>query len=120
MKKRAMTLVIVMISLMLSIFIRVDYNIAGLFLILVLYLARERFWLKMLLGCCTDGSELGRYDLAVMCGLDVPEAKLENLSKTGSTFLIKCFDRDGEKRIHFASAMTLLGKNDDASAADRG
>lgn len=43
--------VIVMISLMLSIFIRVDYNIAGLFLILVLYLARERFWLKMLLGC---------------------------------------------------------------------
>ena len=54
----------------------------------------------------------------MMCGLDVPEAKLENLSKTGSTFLIKCFDRDGEKRIHFASAMTLLGKNDDASAAD--
>ena len=35
----------------------------------------------------------------MMCGLDVPEAKLENLSKTGSTFLIKCFDRDGEKRI---------------------
>ena len=53
-----------------------------------------------------------------MCGLDVPEAKLENFSKTGSTFLIKRFDRDGEKRIHFASAMTLLGKNDDASAAD--
>ena len=48
-----------------------------------------------------------------MCGLDVPEAKLENFSKTGSTFLIKRFDRDGEKRIHFASAMTLLGKNDD-------
>ena len=54
----------------------------------------------------------------MMCGLDVPEAKLENFSKTGSTFLIKRFDRDGEKRIHFASAMTLLGKNDDASAAD--
>lgn len=54
----------------------------------------------------------------MMRGLDVPEAKLENFSKTGSTFLIKRFDRDGEKRIHFASAMTLLGKNDDASAAD--
>lgn len=62
--------------------------------------------------------EMVVHDLAVMCGLDVPEAKLENFSKTGSTFLIKRFDRDGEKRIHFASAMTLLGKNDGASAAD--
>ena len=62
--------------------------------------------------------EMVVHDLAVMCGLDVPEAKLENFSKTGSTFLIKRFDRDGEKRIHFASAMTLLGKDDGASAAD--
>lgn len=62
--------------------------------------------------------EMVVHDLAVMCGLDVPEAKLENFSKTGSTFLIKRFDRDGEKRIHFASAMTLLGKNDGAGAAD--
>jgi len=62
--------------------------------------------------------EMVVHDLAMMCGLDVPEAKLENFSKTGSTFLIKRFDRDGEKRIHFASAMTLLGKNDGAGAAD--
>ncbi len=62
--------------------------------------------------------EMVVHDLAMMCGLDVPEAKLENFSKTGSTFLIKRFDREGEKRIHFASAMTLLGKNDGASAAD--
>ncbi len=53
-----------------------------------------------------------------MCALDVPEAKLEDFSKNGSTFLIKRFDRDGEKRIHFASAMTLLGKNDGANATD--
>jgi serine/threonine-protein kinase HipA len=58
------------------------------------------------------------HDLAKMCGLNVPEAKLEKFSKQGSTFLVKRFDRDGEKRIHFASAMTLLGKSDGASASD--
>jgi len=58
------------------------------------------------------------HDLARMCGLNVPESKLEKFSKLGSTFLVKRFDRDGEKRIHFASAMTLLGKIDGASAED--
>ena len=58
------------------------------------------------------------HDLARMCGLNVPESKLETFSKLGSTFLVKRFDREGDKRIHFASAMTLLGKTDGASAAD--
>lgn len=58
------------------------------------------------------------HDLARLCGLNVPESKLEKFSKYGSTFLVKRFDRNGEKRIHFASAMTLLGKSDGASAAD--
>lgn len=58
------------------------------------------------------------HDLARMCGLNVPESKLETFSKLGSTFLVKRFDRDGDKRIHFASAMTLLGKTDGASATD--
>ncbi len=58
------------------------------------------------------------HDLARLCGLDVPESKLETFSKTGSTFLVKRFDREGSRRIHFASAMTLLGKTDGASAAD--
>lgn len=62
--------------------------------------------------------EMVTHDLAALCGLDVPEAKLEHFSKTGSTFLTKRFDRNGTQRIHFASAMTLLGKNDGASAAD--
>ena len=53
-----------------------------------------------------------------MCGLDVPDSKLEKFSKLGSTFLVRRFDREGEKRIHFASAMTLLGKTDGASASD--
>ena len=58
------------------------------------------------------------HDLAKMCGLNVPESKVEKFSKLGSTFLVKRFDREGEKRIHFASAMTLLGKTDGASAED--
>lgn len=58
------------------------------------------------------------HDLAKLCGLNVPESKVEKFSKDGSTFLVKRFDRDGEKRIHFASAMTTLGKNDGASSDD--
>ena len=62
--------------------------------------------------------EMVVHDLAKMCNLNVTEAKLENFSKTGSTFLTKRFDRNGDRRIHFASAMTLLGKKDGADAAD--
>lgn len=58
------------------------------------------------------------HDLARMCGLDVPESKLEKFSKLGSTFLVRRFDREGEIRIHFASIMTLLGKTDGASESD--
>ncbi len=62
--------------------------------------------------------EMVVHDLAVICKLNVPEAKLENFSKTGSTFLTKRFDREGDRRIHFASAMTLLGKKDGANATE--
>ena len=58
------------------------------------------------------------HDLARMSGLNVPESRLETFSKLGSTFLVKRFDRDGDRRIHFASAMTMLGKVDGASADD--
>ena len=58
------------------------------------------------------------HDLAVLCGLNVPAAKLEKFSSLGSTYLVKRFDRDSGRRVHFASAMTLLGKTDGASAAD--
>ena len=66
----------------------------------------------------TGAWEMATHDLAALCGLNVPEAKLEKFSPLGSTFLIKRFDRMGSKRVHFASAMTLLGKTDGASAAD--
>ncbi|WP_034446552.1 type II toxin-antitoxin system HipA family toxin [Butyrivibrio sp. AE2032] len=55
-------------------------------------------------------------DLALKCGLNVPEYRLMKLSENGSTFLSKRFDRsylDGNtKRIHYASAMTMLGARD--------
>ena len=62
--------------------------------------------------------EMVTHELAVKCGLHVPDAKLECFSKNGSTFLVKRFDRSWKKRIHFASAMTLLGKKDGASGED--
>lgn len=66
----------------------------------------------------TGAWEMVAHDLAAMCGLNVPEARLEKFSRFGSTYLAKRFDRAGKKRIHYSSAMTLLGKNDGASAAD--
>lgn len=66
----------------------------------------------------TGAWEMVAHDLAGLCGLNVPEAKLEKFSNLGSTYLIKRFDRVLNKRVHFASAMTLLGKTDGASAAD--
>ena len=62
--------------------------------------------------------EMVAHDLAALCGLNVPEAKLEKFFSLGSTFLVKRFDRIRDRRIHFASAMTLLGKTDGASAVD--
>ena len=47
-----------------------------------------------------------------------PLESSKTFSKLGSTFIVKRFDREGSKRIHFASAMTLLGKEDGASAED--
>ncbi len=66
----------------------------------------------------TGAWEMVVHDLAGLCGLNIPEAKLEKFSNLGSTYLIKRFDRVLNKRVHFASAMTLLGKTDGASAAD--
>lgn len=62
--------------------------------------------------------EMVVHDLAIMCGLNVPEAKVEKFSKLGTTFLVKRFDRMESQRIHFSSAMTMLGKQDGANATD--
>ena len=51
-------------------------------------------------------------DLACAAGIEMSECRLDSFSKRGSTFMTKRFDRQGEGRIHFASAMTLLGRKD--------
>jgi len=56
--------------------------------------------------------EIVVHDLAGICGLHVPDARLETFSDAGGTFLVKRFDRAGTRRIHFSSAMALLGKAD--------
>ncbi len=66
----------------------------------------------------TGAWEMAAHDLAYLCGLNVPEARLEKFSSLGSTYLCRRFDRILDKRVHFASAMTLLGKTDGASAED--
>ena len=62
--------------------------------------------------------EMVVHDLAIHCGLSVPQADLKTFSKHGSTFLSQRFDRTGSRRIHFASAMTLIGKSDGMAAAE--
>ena len=64
----------------------------------------------------TSAWEYATMHMARDAGLNVPQARLEKFSRFGSTFLVKRFDRNGTRRIHFASAMTLLGKSDGADA----
>lgn len=57
--------------------------------------------------------------LAKECGIIMSECRATKYGSTHHTFLTKRFDRTGSgKRIHFASAMTLLGYCDGASGAD--
>lgn len=62
--------------------------------------------------------EMVVHELALLCGINVPEARAEGFSSLGTTFLVKRFDRAGKERIHFSSAMTMLGKSDGADATD--
>lgn len=52
------------------------------------------------------------WDLEKKCKIQVPEARIKQFSDYGSTFLVKRFDRNGPKRIQFASAMTMLNHTD--------
>lgn len=55
--------------------------------------------------------------LAKSCGVNVAETKLLAINKKHHTLLSKRFDRvKAQKRIHFASAMTMLGLEDGANA----
>lgn len=59
------------------------------------------------------GWEIVTYELAIASGVNMAEAQAKKFTSVNHTFLTKRFDRtkDGE-RIHFASAMTLLGHVD--------
>lgn len=71
-----------------------------------------------------DQKDMGAWEkvahtLATLSGVNVAEADARTFSGKAHTFLTRRFDRDAAGgRIHFASAMTLLGKQDGADAAD--
>ena len=53
------------------------------------------------------------YRLAIAAGIDMAESKVEKISGRHHTFLTRRFDREGEERIHFASAMTMTGNTEE-------
>ena len=58
------------------------------------------------------------HELAGRAGLDTPTAMTRQFGSEYHTFLTKRFDRGpGDERVHFASAMTLLQRNDGDDAA---
>lgn len=58
-------------------------------------------------------------DLAQKAGIDIAEAMIQKFSGRHHTYLTKRFDRNlTNKRIHFASAMTLLGHSDGTDYQD--
>lgn len=54
------------------------------------------------------------HDLAIAAGISMSKAALMKFNSRHHTFLAQRFDRSMNKRIHFASAMTMLGLNDGA------
>lgn len=55
------------------------------------------------------------YKLALQCGVEMAESKFEKIAGKYHTFFTKRFDRRQEQRIHFASAMTMTGQNEDST-----
>ena len=59
------------------------------------------------------GWEMVVNDLAKSAGINVAESKIQKFSSKYHTYLTKRFDRTSNgERIHYASAMTMLGYND--------
>lgn len=53
------------------------------------------------------------YRLATNAGIHMADCKIEQVYGNYHTFFTKRFDRDKSDRIHFASAMTMTGKNEE-------
>jgi serine/threonine-protein kinase HipA len=70
----------------------------------------------------TDDTNIGAWEavvnnLAISAGITVAEGRAERFTTRQHTYLTKRFDRtDSGKRIHFASAMTMLGYTDGSDA----
>jgi len=56
--------------------------------------------------------EMVAHDMASQAGIRVADARSEKFTSGQSTFLTRRFDRRRADRIHFTSAMTMLGKVD--------
>lgn len=54
------------------------------------------------------------YRLAQRAGITMAESKVQNVIGPFATFLTKRFDRINGERIHFASAMTMTGNNEES------
>lgn len=65
------------------------------------------------------GWEFVTYELAIASGINMAESKAQKFSSDYYTFLTKRFDRTNTgERIHFASAMTMLGYTDGQDHSD--
>lgn len=53
------------------------------------------------------------YTLALDAGIEMAESRIEKVSGKYHTFFTKRFDRLNRERVHFASAMTMTGNNED-------
>lgn len=53
------------------------------------------------------------FELAIGAGITMAPSKIEKIAGKYHTFFTKRFDRDKHERIHFASAMTMTGNNED-------
>ncbi|SFE97616.1 serine/threonine-protein kinase HipA [Chitinophaga sp. CF118] len=68
----------------------------------------------------TDDTDIGAWEavvnnLAISAGINVSKGRAERFTTRQHTYLTKRFDRaDNGERIHFASAMTMLGYTDGA------
>lgn len=78
---------------------------------------RGRLWIAKF-PSRKDEDDVGAWEYVVHClakraGIDVPAVRLQRFGSTHNTFLSRRFDRtDAGERLHFASAMTLLERNE--------
>ena len=65
------------------------------------------------------GWEIVTYELAIGAGINMAESKAQKFSSDSYTFLTKRFDRTNKnERLHFASALTMLGYQDGQDHSD--